>query len=139
MSSLCKIQSYALSKPKTRATAQRKNPRIPSILRDRSRLRTSYVLQIHKHIIILMQYIQRNSPRTSTKSYYLRIYREYEKANSKTGQSEVYSYNAKTFQTRAKWLNRINKDEEFYIFLSNKSITWKFILSKAPWSGGLND
>ena len=48
----------------------------------------------------------------------------------------VYSDNAKTFQAGAKWRTRLNKDEKFHNFLSNKSITWKFNLSKAPWRGG---
>ena len=44
----------------------------------------------------------------------------------------IYSDNAKTFQAGAKWLIKINKDEKFHNFLSNKNITWKFNLSKAP-------
>ena len=33
----------------------------------------------------------------------------------------------------AKWLTRINKDENFHNFLRNESITWNFNLSKASW------
>ena len=47
-----------------------------------------------------------------------------------------FSDNAKAFQAGAKWVTRINKDVKFHIFLSNKSTTWKFNLSKAPLWGG---
>ena len=117
---------------------------MPSISSDRDRLRRSCLLQIQKqgnvkvlNIIILVWWIQSYSPRISTKSFYSRIYQEYEKTNSKTGESLVYSDNPNSFQARAEWLIRINKDEKFHNFLSNGSKTWKMNLSKAPWLGGL--
>ena len=48
-----------------------------------------------------------------------------------------FSDNAKTLQTGAKWLFRINnKNEKFHNILINESITWKFNLSRTPWLGG---
>ena len=71
----------------------KQNSRMSSISSDRSRLRRSYLLQIQKQgsikvfrIIILVYCIQSYSRRTSTKSYFPRVYQEYEKANSKTGE-----------------------------------------------------
>ena len=43
----------------------------------------------------------------------------------------VYSDNAKTFKTGAKWLANINKDQELHDFLSSETIMWKFNIPKA--------
>ena len=48
----------------------------------------------------------------------------------------IYSDNAKTFKAGAKWLNSINRDEQFHDFLIKEKIIWKFNLSRAPWWGG---
>ena len=48
----------------------------------------------------------------------------------------IYSDNAKTFKAGAKWLNSINRDEQFHDFLIKEEIIWKFNLSRAPWWGG---
>ncbi|XP_068720014.1 uncharacterized protein [Montipora capricornis] len=50
--------------------------------------------------------------------------------------SRVYSDNGQTFVAAAKWLKKVQKDEEFHSFLSNQSIIWQFNLSRAPWWGG---
>ncbi len=48
----------------------------------------------------------------------------------------VYSDNATTFKAAAKWLNQAQKDERFNTFLTDRTIEWRFNLSKAPWWGG---
>ena len=50
--------------------------------------------------------------------------------------SRVYSDNGQTFVAAAKWLKKVQKDEEFHSFLSKQSILWQFYLSRAPWWGG---
>ena len=50
--------------------------------------------------------------------------------------SRVYSDNGQTFVTAAKWLKKVQKDEEFHSMLSKQSILWQFNLSRAPWWGG---
>ena len=50
--------------------------------------------------------------------------------------SRVYSDNGQMFVAAAKWLKRMQKDEEFLSFLSKQSILWQFNLSRAPWWGG---
>ncbi|XP_068679106.1 uncharacterized protein [Montipora foliosa] len=50
--------------------------------------------------------------------------------------SRVYSDNGQAFVAAAKWLKKVQKDEEFHSFLSNQSIIWQFNLSRAPWWGG---
>ena len=50
--------------------------------------------------------------------------------------SKVYSDNGQTFVAAAKWLKKVQKDEEFHAFLSDQSIVWQFNLSRAPWWGG---
>ena len=45
----------------------------------------------------------------------------------------IYSVNTRTSIAGAKWLNSINKDEEFRDFFIKDKIIWKFNLSKAPW------
>ena len=49
---------------------------------------------------------------------------------------KIYSDNAKTFTTAAKWLNKVQTDERFHHFLANEKIKWQFNLSRAPWWGG---
>ena len=107
-----------------------------SISGDRSRLRRSYLLEIQKQgsikvILLLLTY------------YYSRVvYPELELVAHLSTQKFiksikrliarrgcpkiVYSGNVKTFQAGAKWLTRINKDENFHNFLRNESITWNF-------------
>ena len=48
----------------------------------------------------------------------------------------VYSDNAKTFKTGAKWLANINRDQKLRDFLHSETILWKFNVPKAPWWGG---
>ena len=55
---------------------------------------------------------------------------------TRRGSPMIYFDNVKTFQAGAKWLTRINKDENFHKFFSNGSVTWKFNPFKAPWWGG---
>ena len=50
--------------------------------------------------------------------------------------SIMYSETGSTFVAAAKWLKKIREDERFHAFLSNKSITWRFNVSRAPWWGG---
>ena len=50
--------------------------------------------------------------------------------------SRVYSDNGQTLVAAAKWLKKVQKDEEFHSFLSNQSIIWQFNVSRAPWWGG---
>ena len=45
----------------------------------------------------------------------------------------VYSDNAKTFNTGAKCLAKINRDQKLQKFLSSETILWKFNVPKAPW------
>ena len=41
----------------------------------------------------------------------------------------IYLDNAKTFTTAEKWINKINKDEQFKDYLAREEITWKFQFS----------
>ena len=49
---------------------------------------------------------------------------------------KIYSDNAQTFKSTAKWLMNIMRDEKIRDFLERQSIVWQFNLSKAPWWGG---
>ena len=63
--------------------------------------------------------------------------RSFKRLISRRGKPNViYSDNAKTFKAGAKWLNSINRDEQFHDFLIKEKIIWKFNLSRAPWWGG---
>ena len=48
----------------------------------------------------------------------------------------MYSDNAQTFKSTAKWLVNIMRDEKIRDVLERQSIVWHLNLSKAPWSGG---
>jgi transposase len=48
----------------------------------------------------------------------------------------IYSDNAKTFKATDKWLKRAQKDEQLHELLANRTIEWRFNLSRAPWWGG---
>ena len=48
----------------------------------------------------------------------------------------IYSDNAATFKAAEKWLRRVQRDEQFNSFLTDRKIEWKFNLSRAPWWGG---
>ena len=48
----------------------------------------------------------------------------------------IYSDNAKTFKAADKWLKRAQKDERLHEFLVDRTIEWRFNLSRAPWWGG---
>ena len=50
--------------------------------------------------------------------------------------SRIYSDNGSTFKAAAKWLRKVKEDERFHEFLSDRSITWNFNVSRAPWWGG---
>ena len=53
------------------------------------------------------------------------------------GRSEIiYSDNGATFKAAAKWLQKVQKDEQFHKFQADSSIKWQFNLSRAPWWGG---
>ncbi|GFX51693.1 integrase catalytic domain-containing protein [Trichonephila clavipes] len=54
--------------------------------------------------------------------------------------SVVYSDNAKSFKTASKdliYFAKILKNSEFKDFISSCGITWKFIVERAPWRGGV--
>jgi hypothetical protein len=45
--------------------------------------------------------------------------------------------NAKTFKAADKWLKRAQKDgRSVHEFLTDRTIKWRFNLSRAPWWGG---
>ena len=48
----------------------------------------------------------------------------------------IVTDNAKTFKSFSKTLRRIIRSPELQSLLTEKSITWKFNLAKAPWWGG---
>ena len=48
----------------------------------------------------------------------------------------IVSDNAKTFQSTAKWLKSIRKDNKTQSLLNDLGITWRFNLSRSPWWGG---
>lgn len=48
----------------------------------------------------------------------------------------TYSDKGSTFQPAKKWLLKVQQDERFHEFLSNRAIKWCFNLSRAPWWGG---
>jgi hypothetical protein len=48
----------------------------------------------------------------------------------------IYSDNAKTFKAADKWLIRAQKDKQLHEFLADRTIEWRFNLSRAPWWGG---
>ena len=48
----------------------------------------------------------------------------------------MISDNAKTFETTAKWLKRIQQDADINTLLAKLQINWKFNLSRSPWWGG---
>ena len=50
--------------------------------------------------------------------------------------STLISDNAKTFKAASKEIQKIVKSQEVQRYLSNKRVTWKFIIEKAPWWGG---
>lgn len=47
------------------------------------------------------------------------------------------SDNAKTFKSACKEIRKITRDPEVWWHLTENKITWKFIIEKAPWWGGL--
>ena len=49
---------------------------------------------------------------------------------------KIYSDNAKTFKSAAKWLENIVAGEKLNEFLTEEEIHWQFNLSRAPWWGG---
>ena len=49
---------------------------------------------------------------------------------------KIYSDNAKTFKSAAKWLEKIVTGAKLGDFLSGEEIHWQFNLSRAPWWGG---
>ena len=48
----------------------------------------------------------------------------------------IYSDNAKTFKSAAKWLGKVQQEETFHAFLADNAVEWRFNLSRAPWWGG---
>ena len=48
----------------------------------------------------------------------------------------TYSDNGATFKAAEKWLKQVQHDEQFNSFLTDRTIEWKFNLSRAPWWGG---
>ncbi|XP_028419005.1 uncharacterized protein LOC114544617 [Dendronephthya gigantea] len=48
----------------------------------------------------------------------------------------IYSDNAKTFKAAKKWLSKVQKGENLHAFLTDRSIKWRFNLSRAPGGGG---
>lgn len=49
---------------------------------------------------------------------------------------QMVSDNAKTFVAAKKWLETLQSDDEINNYVADKSIQWKFNLSRAPWWGG---
>ena len=47
----------------------------------------------------------------------------------------IYSDNAKSFKEETKWLNSINRDDQFHDILIKEKIICKFNLSRVPWWG----
>ena len=50
--------------------------------------------------------------------------------------STVWSDNAKTFKAASKEIQKIVRSPEVANYLTNNSVTWKFIVERAPWWGG---
>ena len=48
----------------------------------------------------------------------------------------IYSDNAKTFKSAAKWLGKVQQEERFHAFLADNAVEWRLNLSRAPWWGG---
>ena len=48
----------------------------------------------------------------------------------------LLSDNAKTFKSASKEVVKITRAQEVLHYLANNSVTWKFIVEKAPWWGG---
>ena len=48
----------------------------------------------------------------------------------------IYSDNGTTFRAALQWLKKVQNDEQLNIFLSERSVQWRFNLSIAPWWGG---
>ncbi|GFU35529.1 integrase catalytic domain-containing protein [Trichonephila clavipes] len=73
----------------------------------------------------------------STKHFSLAFRRSISRRDSG---SVVYSDNAKSFKAASKdliYFAKILKNSEFKDFISSRGITWKFIVERAPWWGGL--
>ena len=51
-------------------------------------------------------------------------------------QITLISNNAKTFKASSKEIKKIARSQEVQRYLSNKRVTWQFIVEKAPWWGG---
>ena len=49
--------------------------------------------------------------------------------------SIIMSDNAKTFKSCSKEIEKLVCSEEVHQYLTNKQISWKFIVEKAPWWG----
>ena len=49
---------------------------------------------------------------------------------------EIYSDNAQTFVSAAKWAKKIVKKEKVNDYIAQQEIIWQFNLSRAPWWGG---
>ena len=49
---------------------------------------------------------------------------------------EIYSDNAQTFVSAAKWAKTIVKNEKVNDYIAQQEIIWQFNLSRAPWWGG---
>ena len=50
--------------------------------------------------------------------------------------STIMSDNAKTFKCCSKEVERVVRSEEVHQYLTNRQISWQFIVEKAPWWGG---
>ena len=48
----------------------------------------------------------------------------------------IYSDNGATSKAAEKWLKRVQPDEQCNSFLTDRTIEWKFNLSRGPWWGG---
>ena len=49
---------------------------------------------------------------------------------------KIYSDNARSFQSAAKWLKNVMTSEKLQGYLAEEEIEWKHNLSRAPWWGG---
>ena len=49
---------------------------------------------------------------------------------------KIYSDNAQTFVSAAKWVKRIVKNEKVNDYVAQQEILWQSKLSRAPWWGG---
>ena len=49
--------------------------------------------------------------------------------------STIMSDNAKTFKCCSKEVERVVQSEEVHQYLTNRQISWQFIVEKAPWWG----